>query len=388
MDMGLLFMMPRWSAPSEVWMQRMLEALAENLAYVAAEGPADRLWRGTVPTVQLERPPSLYGEVLRRLGFQPPDRDKRALAKAVHSERVTCILVHWLDFALRYGAVWHETNKPLFVHCHGYDVTWNLRPHDRLRGNPVFSDGYRDEVRRLAQRAVLIANSRCTAQKLADIGVPPSRIAVHYFGVPSREALPTRPPKTSEIKLLFLGRLVDFKGPDLVIRAFELACSRGFRGRLIIAGDGPLGTMCELMRVRSRYSQRIQLLGAVDAKHAAELRMEADIFTAHSCIGPISQQEEGFGVAFAEAMADALPVVTGRSGALGEIVDDGVTGVLFESGDVEAHANILLELANNPEMRLRMGKAGWRRAKEHFSSERERSELLKILGLDRESCAE
>ena len=269
--MGVLFVMPNWAAPSEVWMQRMIEALIQDISYLAVERPEEKVWRGQIPVINLTPPKTRFNRIIKRLGFRPIDHGKRLLIRAVQSEQVTCVFAHWLHFALRYMDVWNDTNKPLFVHCHGYDITWNLRSYDKVSSGNIFSDEYPNEVRRLSERAILIANSHCTAQKLKNIGVPPHRIAIHYFGVPSRE-LTKRFDRVTGITLLFLGRLVDFKGPDLLIKAFELACDRGFQGRLVMAGDGPLGAMCELMQIRSKYSKRIKLLGAVHAERAAELR--------------------------------------------------------------------------------------------------------------------
>jgi len=124
------------------------------------------------------------------------------------------------------------------------------------------------------------------------------------------------------------------------------------------------------------------MLGAVDAETGERLRAEADIFTAHSCHGPLTLHEEAFGVSFVEAMAAALPVVSGRSGSLPELIDDGRDGFLVEPGDVEAHADAFLRLASDPGLRQSLGEAGWRKAKERFSCERERAQLRAILGLD------
>jgi glycosyltransferase involved in cell wall biosynthesis len=153
-------------------------------------------------------------------------------------------------------------------------------------------------------------------------------------------------------------------------------------GQLVIAGDGPLRTMCELLRARSSFRERIALLGAVDAPTGERLRTEADIFTAHNCRGPLSHQEEAFGVSVVEAMAAGLPVVSGRSGSLPELIEHGREGLLVEPGDVEGHADAFLRLASDPGLRQSMGEAGWRRAKERFSCERERGQLRAILGLD------
>jgi colanic acid/amylovoran biosynthesis glycosyltransferase len=88
---------------------------------------------------------------------------------------------------------------------------------------------------------------------------------------------------------------------------------------------------------------------------------------------------EAFGVAVVEAMADSLPVVTGRAGAVCETVVDGQTGVLVDSGDVAAHGAALVELAESAELRTAMGHAGWERARSMFSLERSMSGLRTIL---------
>jgi len=124
------------------------------------------------------------------------------------------------------------------------------------------------------------------------------------------------------------------------------------------------------------------ILGSVDAVAGDRLRMNADLFTAHNRTGPLSRQEEAYGVSIVEAMASALPVVTGRSGGVEETVVHGETGILLTSGDVEAHAEAFLQLADNPKLRHQMGEAGWCRAKNHFSWEQERDTLRKIMGLE------
>src|SRR5690606_33177261 len=122
-----------------------------------------------------------------------------------------------------------------------------------------------------------------------------------------------------EVQILYLGRLVDCKGPDLTIQAFSLACEQGLRGKLTIAGDGPLLAECEQLRAVSPFAHCIQLLGSVDEPTAERLRTEADIFTAHNRKGPYTNQEEAFGVSFVEAMAAALPIVSGANGSLPEL---------------------------------------------------------------------
>ena len=202
-----------------------------------------------------------------------------------------------------------------------------------------------------------------------------------YLGVPVSDRRPERLYEGDNVTILYLGRLIDCKGPDLVIAAFSLACDLGLRGRLLIAGDGPERGRCELARERSRHKSRIELLGLVDAAAGERLRAEADIFTAHNRLGPRSGQEEAFGVSVAEAMATGIPIVTGNNGSLPEIYEDGVQGILVDPGDVDTHARSFLRLAADPKLRCRMGQAAWERARDYFSLQRETSTLRTILGL-------
>ncbi len=377
--MSILWAMPNWSSPSELWMQRLLDGVADEVSCIACRRPGVRRWRDRVPVIDVSRR-AIGHRWLERAGLPAPWPGLRAMLRAGRSPQIRCVLSHYAAWSVQLDSVWRRLDKPLFIHCHGYDVTWELRKHTPPFA-PVHDAYYPARLRELAERATFIANSRRTASRLREIGVPVDRIAVNYLGVPVPVQCPPRPAERRPMKILYLGRLVDFKGPDLTIRAFDIACSRGLDGELLIAGDGPLQAVCELLRRRSRHADRIKMLGAVDADRGRSLRREADLFTAHSCTGPITGQEEAFGVAFVEAMAEGLPVVTGRSGSLGEVLDEGRCGVLFKPGDVDAHARALLELAADPRRRDHLGRVGRQRAASHFSPDQCRDGLRRILGL-------
>lgn len=385
--MGVVFVMPAWSGPSELWLQRMLEELEPYLVAVAARRPDEDAWRGKIPAVTLEDR-SWSGRHLRpHLGrfHDEHAHARRVLRGVIESPEVTAVLVHYLDFAMAFRELWETTTKPVFVHCHGRDVTWELRDAETPEA-PVFPPDYPERVVRLSSCTTLIANSEATRRRLTAIGVPPERIRLKYLGVPVPDAPPPHPPRSRGLEVLYLGRLVDFKGPDLLLRAFEAACAQGLDARLTFAGDGPLRAELETLVRQSPQADRIELLGWIDAHQGEELRRRADIFSAHNCRGPVTHQEEAFGVAFVEGMAAALPVVSGRSGSLPETVVDGETGMLVEPGDVAGHAAALLALGADPALRRRLGEAGWRRARNHFSMAREREALQTILGLSQVSA--
>ena len=87
-------------------------------------------------------------------------------------------------------------------------------------------------------------------------------------------------------------------------------------------------------------------------------------------------------MAILEAMAEGLPVISTRHAGIPEAVLDGETGCLVEEGDSIGMAERIIHLVRNPGLRFRLGRTGWQRAKVHFSWEKERSQLLKVLGLN------
>lgn len=372
--MSVLWLMPSWSAPSELWMQRMLAAVEDHLAAIACYEPASPTWGPKrIRTLDLGR----------RSDPVSIDAGRAALQRAVTGADVHAVFAHYLPFALRYEDVLSACGKPVFVHGHGYDVTPDLRRPD-THGKPVpfHPPDYPKQLRRLATWATIVANSHHTKAKLVALGIPGHRVTVKYLGVPI-PPIASRPSKipNSPLNLLYLGRLVDFKGPDLLLRAFDRAAAMGLDATLTLAGDGPLLAACQAIRESSAYKDHITLLGAVDAPTGQRLRAAADVFTTHNLTGPTTNQEEAFGVAIAEAMAAGLPVVSTTSGSLPELVTHERTGLLVPPGDIAAHAAAVLRLQRDPLLRQTLGQNARLEAEARFSTDIERAALYRMLGL-------
>jgi glycosyltransferase involved in cell wall biosynthesis len=393
--MGVLYFGIDINQPSVLWMRRMLEGLGPSAKTLVVEYPllprhAEYAERYTY--LHLENGSQSFfrrasRRLLRRQQLSMPRRTLRRLERAIAAPEISVVLVHYVNLAVRYAEVWRRVEKPVFVHCHGYDVTWDLR----VQGRPEQQEhpaGYVERVLALPEKLGFIANSKATVRRLREIGIAEERIQLKYLGVPMADTAPGPRPVEREVIILYLGRLIDCKGPDLVIQAFELAVVQGLDGRLLMAGDGPLRDLCTALREKSACRDRIELLGAVDGQAGENLRRQAHIFTAHNQLGPQSRQEEAFGVSIVEAMAAGIPVVSGRNGSLPEVVEDGKQGILVTPGDLEAHAAAFLRLAEDSALRWRMGESGWHRARELFTLEQELKNLRQILGLAEEPSAE
>jgi glycosyltransferase involved in cell wall biosynthesis len=81
----------------------------------------------------------------------------------------------------------------------------------------------------------------------------------------------------------------------------------------------------------------------------------------------LPSRAESFGLAIAEAQAAGLPVIACKTGAVPEIVEDGLTGWLVEPGDSQAIASALLAAMHRPEQAFDMGMAGRKRVANRFT---------------------
>jgi glycosyltransferase involved in cell wall biosynthesis len=94
---------------------------------------------------------------------------------------------------------------------------------------------------------------------------------------------------------------------------------------------------------------------------------------------------EGFPNVVARAMAYGKPVIASRIGALPEIVDDGVTGLLFEAGKTGDLVEKIQYLCNRPKLCREMGRAGLEKARREYSKEKYYERLMKIYEKARKS---
>jgi glycosyltransferase involved in cell wall biosynthesis len=146
------------------------------------------------------------------------------------------------------------------------------------------------------------------------------------------------------------GRLTGQKGFDLLIQAWALVVRSRPEWKLRIYGSGHLeGSLRELISSLG-LSESVALMGATE--QIGEELARGSVFA-------LSSRFEGFGMVLVEAMSKGLPVVSfDCPRGPGEIVADGVDGVLVPNGDVDALAAALVDLMGDVERRRRFGAAG------------------------------
>jgi glycosyltransferase involved in cell wall biosynthesis len=114
-------------------------------------------------------------------------------------------------------------------------------------------------------------------------------------------------------------------------------------------------------KLPSELMSKVVFLGKIPRENLVDHYYDTDLFVFPSLFA------EGFGLPPVEAMAAGAPVIGTRSGAIVETIQHGVTGLLVEKNDPRALADAILALLGNTSLRTQMGRAGRRRALEHFT---------------------
>ncbi len=279
-------------------------------------------------------------------GFPNADAAMRATAQArMRETRVGCPIV--VD-GLALGALpevagaLHARNPLVALVHHPLALESGLPPTEA-------------EKFRTSERAALsfarrvIVTSAATARMLAaDYDVPSDRITV---APPGSDPVASAPgSKDGIVRLLAVGSLVPRKGYDVLIAA--LAMIRDLPWQLTIAGDArDPATALHIDRQIAdlNLGQRIAVVGAVPSERLAGLYATSDLFV-------LASRYEGYGMAFADAIAHGLPVIGTTAGAVPDTVPEG-TGILIAPDDVAALAKALRALIGDRDERRRLAAA-------------------------------
>lgn len=283
------------------------------------------------------------------------------VATAVRARLIHAHFAHELPLADR---VARAQRCPLVVSLYGHDLLVELRG-----GAPGL-----DAVRGAA--AVVVLSQAFAAEVIAS-GVDPARVAVIPAGIEPTE-LPRRAARRrpGPVRVLFVGRLVEKKGPVDAVRAVAGAVERGADVELTMLGSGPLRWPVKEAVAAAGLGDRVTLGDGADRAAVLAAFADADVVLTPSKVAADGDAETLL-VVNLEAQGAGVPVVTTRSGG----IPDGVgpdSGILVAEGDVAALADALAKLAADAERREAMGTAGraWVRAERTAERAGERTALL------------
>jgi len=213
---------------------------------------------------------------------------------------------------------------------------------------------------------LFLAPSEFVRRQLIDHGLPAQRIEVlpHFQELPAFEHS-----ANDEGYVLYFGRLSPEKGVDDLLHALSLSPQIP----AVIAGDGP--DAARLQKLASELNlSRVTFAGQVSGDNLKALiaRCRFSVFPSHAY--------ETLGKSILESHAHARPVIASDLGSRREFVKDGVTGLLYPSGDRRRLADAMQFLYDRPGMIEKMGEAGQSRVRERHNPEQHLQKMLELYG--------
>lgn len=189
-----------------------------------------------------------------------------------------------------------------------------------------------------------------------EIVVIPNFVDVHKYRRINTDSCRESVAPNGEKVLIHVSNFRPVKRVADVIKIFEIV-HRSIPSKLLLVGDGPERSSCELLSYELGINNDVLFLGK-----------QADLVKIYSAsdLMLMPSQSESFGLAALEAMACEVPVVSSNAGGLPELVDHGVTGYMSEVGDIEQMAYYAIELLRNEKKRRKFALAARQRAVDRF----------------------
>lgn len=280
-----------------------------------------------------------------------PWRVVRALRAQVRGQPGPPRLIHAHGLKAALAATLAYPHVPLVMTLHTYPEGWWQRQVARW-------------VARRCRAVVAVSRSLATWAVMGGIvpaAVPGQTAQVHVLVPPlhRRPPLPRRRARR-ELGLPDVGpvvgtvaRLSREKGIDVLLRAVALVHRHGFPLTCLVIGAGPEEPALRHLARRLGIDPWVRWAGRREG--AARWLRAVDVYVQPS-------RREAYGLAVAEAMAAARPIVASRTGGLEELIRDGVDGRLVPPGDPPALARVLTGLLRDDGARHRLGRAAAARA--------------------------
>ncbi len=253
-----------------------------------------------------------------------------AIRKQV-KQGVTIIHAHWLPWG--FLATLAAPRTPVLTTAHGSDIL-------KLRGGP-----WRFFRRMTSRRVKAVTTvSKLLADRLEVEGVQAEKVLVAPMGVDLKNRfVPDTTTLDKSIGLIFVGRFIEAKGPDLLIEAMRLVHQDRPDAKLLMVGDGPLSGALKA-RVRDcKLDAVIEFSGAIPNPAIAQLFAKSKI-----CVMPSRADKEGasegLGLVAIEALGSGCRLVSGSNRALQGMLPSGANAVFINPENTAELASTLVQM--------------------------------------------
>ena len=268
---------------------------------------------------------------------------------------------------------WAHEHRINHIHGHSCADAAHVLALARRLGGPAYSMTLhgdlavygRDHRAKMKDAAFVCAVGRHLRRQLEDqIGIPAHKIIETFMGIETSEARKSGTARLSaqgKLHLVTVARLNAAKGHEYVLMAINQGVKMGLDLRYTIVGDGPhLAALVNQTRELC-IEEHVIFAGSLAESAVYKMLSSADVFIlASTGLG------EAWPVSVMEAMSAGLPVICSTIGATSEMITCGEDGFLVPQADAGALIMKIALLAQNVELRKRLGEAAQATARQRF----------------------
>lgn len=222
----------------------------------------------------------------------------------------------------------------------------------------------------------IIANSLFTKKELLKLGLAESKIEVIYPCINFKKELEPKIFNDKKI-ILSVGRLVERKGFDLVLKSLPEILKSFPEVQYIVIGGGPDEAHLKKIVQDLNLTKQVTFLGSVNEEDKNQWYRQANVFVM-PC-REIKQDVEGLGTVFLEAASYGLPIIVGNSGGASEAVINNQTGWLVDPTSSENLTTIIKRIFSDPKQAQEMGQQGKKMVEEKFVCSVQLAKFKKII---------
>jgi glycosyltransferase involved in cell wall biosynthesis len=267
--------------------------------------------------------------------------------------------------------------KPTIIHCNERHVCQFISPLSKLFHIPIvchvrqYINYYEDLITFSRFSDKLISNSFAMQSNLVGLGYKTNKIKVIYNPIEDiYNSLSTRN-TTGKVNIGIIGQVIPRKGHDILFSSLAAVTTRNWECHIY-------GDVTSNILYRSELKCMANELNIADRLIWHGYRNDPTSIFAKLDLVVVPSREETFGRVAAEAMYASLPVIAANVGGLPEVIDDGITGLLFPSQDVSALAKAIEALIVDQARRHRFGILGRERASSLFNVDAHINAVIKI----------
>ena len=269
-----------------------------------------------------------------------------------HKKKFDIIHAHWpFPHALIALGACKLFHIPLVLNFHGAELLL-IRKKKWIRPIMKFISG---------QAQAIFANSHFTAQKIS--ALRKREILWSPYGSPLASGkVPPPHLRNGKYHILFVGRHIERKGIEYLIRAAALLDLKKFEVRIVGKGD-LTDSLKEL--AKKIAPENVLFTGSISPEELNQEYLSANCFVLPAIVDS-KGDTEGLGVVLIEAMQSGLPVVASDVGGISDVVVNGETGILVPEKNPEALAEAFQKLESNPAYEAELLRGAEKRIAEYF----------------------